>query len=150
MKIGKADVERLTDTAERASVWLESMGYAPAVADFDKVQELLSRHKPHKKDDTAFAMRHSVIRKMQKRWLEGLMKFYGRVAVPVTELKGVDIVALQDLVEDVTEDYQFLEWFVIDSLNKDNLDEEDHREADEAFAEEERQYRESQKRKKRK
>ena len=145
MKIKKDDVDRLSRTAGRAAEWLTDGGKGDnAVDDFGKVQDLLKRAKPHKRDSSALTIRHSVIRKVQKRWLNGLMEFYRHAAVPVDQIHG-DLQVAQDLIIDVTEDYQFIEWFVIDSLNKDNLDEDDHREADEAFAEEERQYRERQK-----
>lgn len=140
MKIKKRDVERLRDTARAVSNWLDSIGRASAANRFDKSWSLLGGAKPHRRDKSSLAIRHSVIRKVQKHWFAGLMEFYRYAAVPVSELNG-DLLKVQALIKSVTEGYQFIEWFVIDSLNKDNLDEEDHREADEAFAEEERLYR---------
>ena len=142
MKIKKDDLARLFDTALRANKWLVENEKDESV-DFAKAMDLMARVKPHKRDSSSVVIRHSVIRKVQKRWLAGLVEFGGIAAVTLTG----DIRATQDLYEDVVEDYQFIEWFVIDSLNKDNLDEDDHREADEAFAEQEREYRESQKKK---
>ena len=142
MKIKKDDLARLFDTATRAQQWLTENGHAES-PDFAKAMDLMARVKPHKRDSSAVAIRHGVIRKIQKRWFAGLLEFGSHAAVALTG----DVRATQDLYEDVVEGYQFIEWFVIDGLNRDNLDEDDHREADEAFAEQEREYRESQKKK---